>query len=114
MLNAVDNRFVGKWRGSDEGKVTQGEVNFWIMNRKYDGTFEMVFETHFEDGTFEQILEFGNWYVIYDVFHEYRESDQQTDSYQFEFISPHIIQFIEMNSDNKNPYIFKDFRLIEN
>ncbi len=114
MTKTIDSRFVGKWKGSDEGKVIPGQINFWMMHRKINGTFEIIFETHYEDGTAEQSFEAGNWYVIDDVFYEYRESDEQTDTYQFEFLSPQIIQFIEINSDNENLYIFKDYKLIEN
>ena len=114
MTKTIDSRFVGKWKGSDEGKVIPGQINFWKKKKKINGTFEIIFETHYEDGTAEQFFETGNWYVIDDVFYEYRESDEQTDAYQFEFLSPQIIQFIEINSDNENLYIFKDYKLIEN
>lgn len=114
MAKTIDPRFVGKWKGSDEGKVIPGQVNFWMMNRKLDGTFEIIFETHYEDGTAEQSYETGNWYLIDDVFYEFRESDEQTDAYQFELLSPQIIQFIEINSETENPYMFKDYKLIEN
>lgn len=114
MTKTIDARFVGKWKGSDEGKMVAGEINFWMMHRKSDGTFEIIFETHYEDGTAEQFFETGNWYVINDVFYEYRESDEQIDSYQFEFLSPQIIQFIEVNSETEDLYSFKDYKLIEN
>ena len=114
MTKTIDPRFVGKWKGSDEGKVIPEQINFWIMNRKSDGTFEIIFETHYQDGTVEQSFETGSWYVTDGVFYEHRDSDEQTDVYQFEFLSPQIIQFIEINPDKENSYIFKDYKLIEN
>lgn len=114
MTKIIDSRFVGKWKGSDEGKVLPGQTNFWLMNRKVNGTFEIFFETHYENGTIEQSSETGNWYVIDNVFYEYRQSDNHTDMYQFEFLSPQIIQYIEIDPNNQNPYMFKDYKLIEN
>lgn len=114
MIKTIDPRFVGKWKGSDEGKVIPEQINFWMINRKASGMFEIIFETHYEDGKVEQSFETGNWYVIDGVFYEYRESDEQTDMYQFEFLTPQIIQFIELNSKSENPYMFKDYKLIEN
>lgn len=114
MIKTIDPRFVGKWRGSDDGKLIEEQVNFCIMNRNANGTFEIVFETHYQDGSTKQSFENGNWYVIDDVFYEYRESDNQTDVYLFEFLSPKIIQFIDINSKNLTPYMFKDYIIIYN
>ena len=114
MSKIIDSRFVGKWKGSDEGKVIPGQINFWLMHRKSDGTFEIFFETHFENGAVEKSYESGNWYVIDCVFYEYRESDDHTDRYQYEFLSPQIIQYIEIDPQNQTPYMFKDFKLMAN
>lgn|SRR5690606_2149161 len=114
MTKIIDLRFVGKWKGSDEGKLISGQTNFWLMHRKEDGTFEIIFETHNENGTIEQSIETGNWFVENDLFFECRASDRQIDRYQFEFISTQIIQFIEIDSETNNPYIFKDYKIILN
>jgi len=114
MTKTIDPRFIGKWKGSDEGKVNKGEVNFWVMTRKPNGTFEIIFETHYEDDAIEQMFDTGNWYVENNTFFERRESDNKTDSYQFEFLSSQIIQFFEINSEDQQPYMFKDYKVIEN
>nr|WP_297306686.1 hypothetical protein [uncultured Flavobacterium sp.] len=114
MTKKIEERFIGKWKGSDEGRVVPGQINFWIMDRKADGTFEIFFETHYDNGKIEQSYEDGIWYVIGDEFYEYRESDEKLDSYHFEFLSPRIIQFIDIDSDSETPYMFKDYKVIEN
>lgn len=114
MTKIIDARFVGKWQGCDDGKVTEGEINYWKVTRTSEGKFEIYFETHYNNGIQERSFENGFWYVENHVFYEYRESDEQTDAYKFEFISSLIIQFIEMNSENEKPYFFKDYKVFEN
>lgn len=114
MKKRIDLRFVGKWKGSDEGKLITKETNFWLLHRKADGTFKIFFETHFENGTIEHSSEQGYWYVINNKFYEVRESNKQIDIYEFIFLSPQIIQYFEITPDQQKNYIFKDYKVIDN
>lgn len=114
MKKTIDPRFVGKWKGSDQGKIFDGEINSWVMQRKSDGTFEIFFETYYEDGTKVQTHETGIWYVSNGIFYEYRDSDEDVDSYHFEFLSSKIIQFIEVDNSTNHLNMFVDYKLTEN
>lgn len=114
MTKIIDLRFIGKWRGTDEGRLTHGETNIWMMLRKPNGTFEITFETRYDNGSVENSTETGRWYIENDIFFEHRDSDDVTDAYYFTFFSSQIIQFVEVNTENEKPYTFNDYKMNEN
>jgi len=110
-LEKGDKRFVGIWKGTDNGSYHIGEVNSWVVNRKEDGTFSIKFQTEYQNGSIEKLDESGTWWIEGEVFFELKESADSYDCYVFSFINSDTIQFIDAQDDFEEPYTFLDRRL---
>jgi hypothetical protein len=110
-LEKIDKRFVGIWKGTDNGSYNVGEVNSWIVNRKEDGTFVIKFKTEYHNGSTELLEEKGQWWINGDLFYELKEKAKNYDCYVFSFINKDTIQFIDAQDDFEEPYSFLDKRM---
>jgi len=110
-LEKIDKRFVGTWKGTDNGTYNIGEVNSWFVNRKEDGTFSIKFQTEYHNGSIERLEEVGTWWIESDFFFELKEDADAHECYVFSFINGETIQFIDAQDDFEEPYTFLDRRV---
>ncbi len=114
MLHSIDQRFVGTWKGSDQGQLTVGEVNHWIIKRTSDGLYFISFETHYDDGEIIRSEGEGIWFVENGYYYASRELEDELDCYQFVFLASNAIQFIDIEERNNKVYQFVDYKVIVN
>ena len=110
-LDKVDKRFVGIWKGTDNGSYNVGEINSWVVNRGADGTFNIKFKTEFQSGSVEYLEESGMWWIEGDLFFELKNDADTHDCYVFSFINTDTIQFIDADDEFEEPYTFLDRRV---
>ena len=108
----VDQRFVGIWSGTDDGKFFKGETNSWMVNRRSDGTMTVNFKTIHTDDRVTFSEDEGIWCVLGEDYYEFRESDEKPDHYTYLFMSKDSIHFI-INEELKEEetYNFIDNRI---
>lgn len=113
--NKIDKNLVGLWKGSEKDQQVKGLEKLWIMERKADGTFMLLFTT-VQDCEVDQQVEKGQWWIENGEFHELHYSSGQTDIYSYQVLDPSHIRFkskeqsMEMSTDN---YTFIDTRIEE-
>ncbi|UYW02235.1 hypothetical protein K5I29_04855 [Flavobacterium agricola] len=111
-MKEIDSRFVGMWKGTDNGSYFVGEVNSWILNRYENGVFKIQFTTQYANGGVETLEEQGEWWVTDRLFYELKEKATHYECYAFVVLSPNTIQFIDTQDDFDEPYTFLDQRIM--
>ncbi|HUH24984.1 MAG TPA: hypothetical protein VLY87_00010 [Flavobacterium sp.] len=106
-MKSTDKRFVGTWKGTDEGRLNEFEVNHWIMSRSLDGKFFVEFTTIYLDGTFEKTTEKGIWYIENGLYYELLDSEKIPVCYIFRIISNDSIHY----QDYLSSYYFTDYKV---
>ena len=115
QAHKIDKNLVGLWKGSEKDQQIEGVEKLWIMERKQDGTFMLLFTT-VQDCQVDQHVEKGQWWIENGEFHELHYTSGQTDTYTYEVLDPSHIKFkskqqsIEMATDD---YTFIDTRIEE-
>lgn len=111
--NKIDKNLVGLWKGSEKDQQIEGMEKLWIMERKEDGTFMLLFTT-IQNCKIDQQVEKGQWWIENGEFHELHFTSGQTDIYNYQILDPSHIKFktkeqsMEMATDE---YTFVDTRI---
>ena len=48
-MKEIDERFVGTWKGTDEGRLEEFAVNHWVISRTIKGEFFVEFKSVYLD-----------------------------------------------------------------
>ncbi|WP_415325513.1 hypothetical protein [Chryseobacterium sp. MMS23-Vi53] len=113
QANKIDKSLVGLWKGSEKDQQIDGVEKLWIMDRKEDGTFMLLFTT-VQDCKVDQHVEKGQWWIENGEFHELHFDSGNTDVYTYKILDKSQVQFksksvsMDMNS---NEYTFVDTRI---
>lgn len=113
QANKIDKDLVGLWKGSEKDQQIRGMEKLWVMERKDDGTFMLLFTT-VQDCKVNQHLEKGQWWIENGDFHELHFNSGQTDVYSYQITDSSHVKFrskeqsITMASDE---YTFVDTRI---
>ncbi len=114
MERKIDNRLVGIWQGSEEGKQIKNTKKEWEINRKPDGTQISNFKAYNGDEVVET-EETGVWWVKGDRFFEKIEGSEKPDEYFFTVLDKDQVQFkmikTDINFEDPN-YTFVDTRKV--
>lgn len=109
-MKEIDERFVGTWKGTDEGRLEEFAVNHWVISRTIKGEFFVEFKSVYLDGSVEHFSEKGIWYVKNNRYYGQRDSEETTDGYLFKILSDKAIHFQDLESD----YYFTDHKMLLN
>lgn len=90
--NKIDKQLVGLWKGSEKDKQITGMEKLWVMDRKEDGTFVLIFTT-VQDCEVNQHIEKGQWWIENGEFHELHFVSGQTDTYTYKVLDPDHVKF---------------------
>lgn len=113
QANRIDKKLVGLWKGSEKDQQIRGMEKLWIMERKEDGTFMLLFTT-VQDCQVNQHVEKGQWWIENGDFHELHYDSGKTDVYTYQTLDPLHVKFrskeqaITMATDE---YTFVDTRI---
>lgn len=108
----IDTRLIGTWAGAETDKQIEGFHKSWEMVRNADGTFKLDFKFN-QNGTMQQVLESGSWWVENGKFYEYHNESKKTDIYEYTVLNNDQVKFksrdisVGMNTDS---YEFIDHR----
>lgn len=83
QANKIDKKLVGLWKGSEKDQQIAGMEKLWVMDRKEDGTFTLIFTT-VQDCEVNQQIEKGQWWIENGEFHELHFYSGNTDVYTYE------------------------------
>ncbi|MDR6465606.1 hypothetical protein [Chryseobacterium sediminis] len=92
QANKIDNKLVGLWKGSEKDQQIVGMEKRWVMERKADGTFMLIF-TAIQDCNVDQVIERGQWWIEKGEFHELHFNSGKTDIYTYTVIDPSHVKF---------------------
>ncbi|SMO96426.1 hypothetical protein SAMN06265171_11674 [Chryseobacterium rhizoplanae] len=92
QVNKIDNKLVGLWKGSEKDQQIVGMEKRWVMERKADGTFMLIF-TAIQDCNVDQVIERGQWWIEKGEFHELHFNSGKTDIYTYTVIDPSHVKF---------------------
>ena len=109
----IDLRLVGNWEGSEEDNQIKGMTKQWKMMRSKDGRFVLDFSATIE-GTTQQFVEEGSWWVKDGKFYELHENSGKTDTYEYEVLNENQIKFKSTNlgiAHENQAYEFIDTRV---
>lgn len=115
QANKIDKNLVGLWKGSEKDQQIEGLEKLWIMERKQDGTFMLLFTT-VQDCKVDQHVEKGQWWIENGEFHELHYDSGMTDVYTYEVLDHSHVKFkskeqsMEMATNN---YTFVDTKIEE-
>ena len=90
--NKIDKNLVGLWKGSEKDQQIEGMEKLWIMERKEDGTFMLLFTT-VQNCEVDQQVEKGQWWIENGEFHELHFDSGSTDVYTYEIVDKSHIKF---------------------
>lgn len=113
LKKTIDKNLVGVWKGEEKENQSEGLSKSWVMTRKNDGTFLLVFKVN-DNGKINTIKEKGNWWVEDGKFYEFHNTSGLTDVYIYTILSKDKVKFkavnmaIEQNNEN---YEFIDERV---
>lgn len=89
-VNKIDKKLVGLWKGSEKDQQIAGMEKLWIMDRKEDGTFVLIFTT-VQNCKVNQHVEKGQWWIENEAFHELHFDSGGTDVYTYQVLdSSHV------------------------
>ncbi|MBO9693986.1 hypothetical protein [Chryseobacterium sp.] len=115
QANQIDNKLVGLWKGSEKDQQIAGMEKRWVMERKADGTFMLIFTT-IQDCEVDQFIERGQWWIEKGEFHELHFNSGKTDIYTYKVLDPSHVKFdskeqaLDMATDT---YSFVDTKIDE-
>ncbi|WP_343687885.1 hypothetical protein [Chryseobacterium gleum] len=92
QANQIDNKLVGLWKGSEKDQQIAGMEKRWVMERKADGTFMLIFTT-IQDCEVDQFIERGQWWIEKGEFHELHFNSGKTDIYTYKVLDPSHVKF---------------------
>lgn len=101
----IDTNLIGTWKGSETDKQIAGFYKSWIMQRNSDGSFVLNF-TFTENGKTKNWKETGSWWIKNNLFYEFHNESQLTDTYEYTILNENQVKFkskkmsIEMNADS--------------
>ncbi|SHL47696.1 hypothetical protein [Chryseobacterium polytrichastri] len=113
QANKIDKDLVGLWKGSEKDQQIRGMEKLWVMERKDNGTFMLLFTT-VQDCKVNQHVEKGQWWIENGDFHELHFNSGQTDVYNYQITDSSHVKFrskeqsMTMASDE---YTFVDTRI---
>lgn len=113
--NKIDKQLVGLWKGSEKGQQIAGLEKLWVMDRKEDGTFVLIFTT-VQDCEVNQHIEKGQWWIENGEFHELHFVSGQTDTYTYKVLDPDHVKFSSKQQSmtmETDVYSFVDTRIDE-
>lgn len=90
--NKIDKQLVGLWKGSEKDQQIAGLEKLWVMDRKEDGTFVLIFTT-VQDCEVNQHIEKGQWWIENGEFHELHFVSGQTDTYTYKVLDSDHVKF---------------------
>ncbi|WP_336961447.1 hypothetical protein [Chryseobacterium contaminans] len=90
--NKIDKQLVGLWKGSEKDQQIAGMEKRWVMERKEDGTFMLIYTT-IQDCDVNQFIERGQWWIENGEFHELHFVSGQTDTYTYKVLDPDHVKF---------------------
>lgn len=111
--NKIDKKLVGLWKGSEKDQQIDGMEKLWVMDRKEDGTFTLIFTT-VQNCEINQHIEKGQWWVENGEFHELHFNSGNTDVYTYEVPDKSHIKFKSQNMSMdmiNNEYSFVDTKI---
>ncbi|AZA72998.1 hypothetical protein [Chryseobacterium indoltheticum] len=111
--NKIDKKLVGLWKGSEKDQQIDGMEKLWVMDRKEDGTFTLIFTT-VQNCEINQHIEKGQWWVENGEFHELHFNSGNTDVYTYEVPDKSHIKFKSKNMSMdmiNNEYSFVDTKI---
>lgn len=111
--NKIDNKLVGLWKGSEKDQQIDGMEKLWVMDRKEDGTFTLIFTT-VQNCEINQHIEKGQWWVENGEFHELHFNSGNTDVYTYKVPDKSHIKFKSKNMSMdmiNNEYSFVDTKI---
>ncbi|MGD1319217.1 hypothetical protein [Chryseobacterium sp. 2R14A] len=113
QANKIDKNLVGLWKGGEKDQQIEGMEKLWIMDRKEDGTFTLIFTT-IQNCEVNQHIEKGQWWIENGEFHELHFDSGNTDVYTYELPDKSHIKFrsksMSMDMIN-NEYSFVDTKI---
>lgn len=113
QANKIDKKLVGIWKGSEKDQQINGMEKLWVMDRKEDGTFILIFTT-VQNCEVNQHVEKGQWWIENEEFHELHFDSGNTDVYIYEIPDKSHIKFtsksISMDMAT-NEYTFIDTKI---
>ncbi|MBW7676082.1 hypothetical protein [Chryseobacterium chendengshani] len=115
QANKIDQKLVGLWKGGEKDQQIDGMEKLWVMDRKEDGTFVLLFTT-VQNCQVNQQVEKGQWWIENNKFHELHFDSGKTDVYTYELLDKSHIKFksteqaLEMASSE---YTFIDTKIEE-
>ncbi|WP_160138855.1 hypothetical protein [Chryseobacterium sp. c4a] len=92
QTNKIDKQLVGIWKGGEKDQQIAGMEKRWVMDRKEDGTFILIFTT-IHDCEVNQHIEKGQWWIENGEFHELHFNSGQTDTYTYKVLDPEHVKF---------------------
>ncbi|MCW3162715.1 hypothetical protein [Chryseobacterium oryctis] len=116
QVNKIDKNLVGLWKGGEKDQQIEGMEKLWIMERKEDGTFMLLFTT-VQDCQVNQHIEKGQWWIENGEFHELHFDSGSTDVYTYELLDKSRVKFKSksMTMDMTNSeYTFIDTKIEDN
>lgn len=109
----IDNRLVGVWKGSENGKQVADIKKEWVMERNSDGTFTLNFKT-ISGGNTDEFVESGNWWIKGNTFYEYHTDSYKIDTYEYTALNKEQVKFkmlsTEVDFEDEN-YTFIDTKI---
>jgi hypothetical protein len=113
QTNKIDPKLVGMWKGGEKDQQIAGMEKLWVMDRRADGTFALIFTT-VENCEVEQHVEKGQWWIENGEFHELHFVTGSTDVYAYTVLDDSHIKFKSksqtMDMANKD-YSFVDTKI---
>lgn len=116
QANKIDKQLVGLWKGSEKDQQIAGVEKLWVMDRKEDGTFVLIFTT-VQDCEVNQHIEKGQWWIENGEFHELHFVSGQTDTYTYKLLDSDHVKFSSKQQSMTmaaDVYSFVDTRIDEN
>ncbi|AZA92298.1 Uncharacterised protein [Chryseobacterium nakagawai] len=92
QTNKIDKHLVGIWKGGEKDQQIAGMEKLWVMDRKENGTFVLIFTT-VQDCEVNQHIEKGQWWIENGEFHELHFASGQTDTYTYKVLDPNHVKF---------------------
>lgn len=92
QANKIDKKLVGIWKGGEKDQQIEGVEKLWVMDRKQDGTFTLIFTT-VQNYEINQHVEKGQWWIENGEFHELHFDSGNTDVYTYQLLDNSHVEY---------------------
>ncbi|REC45102.1 hypothetical protein [Chryseobacterium sp. 5_R23647] len=92
QANKIDKKLVGIWKGGEKDQQIEGVEKLWVMDRKQDGTFTLIFTT-VQNCEINQHVEKGQWWIENGEFHELHFDSGNTDVYTYQLLDNSHVKY---------------------